>query len=269
MAKQQLPDTPWHIGSPKMKESDQRRLNKWCVHYDASICRSPKSGCYMLRCGGSSHCKFYAEDKKAAQKIERDNRTQMEIEAENRRKYVESLKPKMTALISSLDDRRYISVQTITRCFVCGRKLLDLGKDKKKCTLCHMEYVDQTRWLAESTETKGSFVYIMGRKKPAKAPVFQKPIVKTMHLEIKKFTGVKDIPISSIDYGNATIPRQEKVDQEAKAIRRNGGVITPLYIGLGKDRYLLKGGHVRYLAARQCGLYSVPATFEIEHTREK
>lgn len=165
----QLPDTPRHIGYSKMKESDQRRLNKRCVHYDASICRAPKSGYYLLRCGGSSHCRFYAEDEKTSKRIMRNTRTQTEIEAENRRKYVETLKPKMQALVLSSDDRRYKSVQSLKSCYVCGRPLLELGKYRKQCIICHMEYVDQNSWLTDNNATDGRFVYVMGRKKPADA----------------------------------------------------------------------------------------------------
>ena len=163
--KKQLPDTPWHIGSPKMKESDHRRLNKWCVHYDSSFCTEPKSGCYLLKCAGSSHCKFYAEDEKTAKKIKNDNRTQAEIDAEKRHEYVQTLKPRMQELVSSLDDRRYQSVWSLSKCYVCGQKLLELSKYRKQCPLCNMEYVDQTYWLADGRTRDGHFVYVMGRKK--------------------------------------------------------------------------------------------------------
>lgn len=269
MAKQQLPDTPWHVGYSKMRESDHRRLNKWCVHYDASICRSPKSGCYLLRCGGSSHCKFYAEDKKASKKIEYDNRTQMEIEAENRRKYIASLKPKMQALVSSLDDRRYISVQSLKSCYICGSKLLELGKYRKQCKLCHMEYVDQVSWLTDSNAIEGIYVYVMGREKPAIVPRSQKPNSNAIQLEVKKFVGIKKIPISSIVLSDPSLPKQCKIDLAAEAIRRDGGVVTPIYVGIRGDKYVLKGGHIRFLAACKCGLYSIPATFERELSREK
>ena len=165
----QLPDTPWHIGMPKMKESDHRRLNKWCVHYKESICKEPKSGCYMLKCGGSSHCRFYAESKKASEKIKRDTRTQMEIDAENRRKHIQSLKPKMQELVSSLDDRRYLLVRNLTKCYICGEKLLEFSGSRKQCTFCHMEYMDQVAWLADTRPMDGRFVYVMGREKPATA----------------------------------------------------------------------------------------------------
>lgn len=292
----QLPDTPWHIGSPKMKESDHRRLNKWCVHYDSSFCTEPKSGCYMFRCAGSSHCKFYAEDEKASKKIERDNRTQMEIDAENRRKYIQTLKPQMQALVSSLDDRRYQTVQSLTKCYICGNKLLELGKYRKQCTFCHMEYVDQISWLTDSRAMEGQFVYVMGREKPGTAsdshemeqcrfcdsngicldnnsPLFQKQCYpgyckKTKQLK-NKFTGVKSIPISSIIVRNMSTPKQCKVDSAVEIIQRDGGIPTPLYVGVHGDKYLLKDGYVWYLAARQCGLSNIPATTQWKCARKK
>ena len=57
-----LPDTPWHIGYVKKEGGDPRRHKARCVHIDSNgICKCPKSGCYTLKCNGSSHCKFYAE----------------------------------------------------------------------------------------------------------------------------------------------------------------------------------------------------------------
>lgn len=302
--KKQLPDTPWHIGSPKMKESDHRRLNKWCVHYDSSFCTEPKSGCYMLRCGGSSHCKFYAEDEKESKKIERDNRTQMEIDTEHRRQYVETLQPKMQALVSSSDGRRYISVQSLKSCYICGSKLLELGKGRKQCTLCHMEYIDQISPLSDHKVIDGHDVYVMGQKKPEKAqdthnivqcqfcdgigrcrdkesPLFQKrckpkycknlkkQIMRTKNLEENAFTGIKNIPLDRIIVRNMTTPRQNKLDRAVEMIRRNGGVDKPIYVELANDKYLLKDGYIRYLAALHCGLYSIPATLEWELVQKK
>lgn len=300
--KNQLPDTPWHIGSPKMKESDHRRLNKWCVHYESSFCKEPKSGCYMLRCAGSSHCKFYAENEKASRKIEQDNRTQMEIDAEKRRKYIQSLRPQMQALVSSLDDRRYQSVRSLDTCYICGNALLVLGKYRKQCSLCHMEYVDQVSWLTDNTETGTEFVFVMGRNKPAStsqktekcqfrngngickdnsSSLFQKQCdpelckkLKEMYPNLKQmrkntFTGVKNIPLSSIIINNQSKPSQYKIDRAAEMIRRDGNVPTPVYVGLYKDKYILKDGYIWYLAAHQCGLDSIPATLEYRRTRKK
>ncbi len=300
----QLPDTPWHIGMPKMKESDHRRLNKWCVHYKESICKEPKSGCYMLKCGGSSHCRFYAENKKASEKIKRDTRTQMEIDAENRRKHIQSLKPKMQELVSSLDDRRYLPVRNLTKCYICGEKLLEFSGSRKQCTFCHMEYMDQVAWLADTRPMDGRFVYVMGREKPATATNSRKkercrfcnnngkcldsnsalfrqrcdpeycerlkkkyPDIKK--LEVLKFTGVKYIPLSSMMAINMPKPKQSKIDSAAEEIRRNRGVTTPIYLGVYGDKYLIKEGYIWYLAACQCGLFCIPATLELENVRKK
>lgn len=295
--KKQLPDTPWHIGSPKMKESDHRRLNKWCVHYDSSFCTERKSVYYRLKCGGSSHCKFYAEDEKASKKIERDNQTQMEIDAENRRRYVQTLKPQMQALVSSLDDRRYQSVPSLTKCYVCGKKLLELGKYRKQCTLCHMEYIDQISWLTDNTAMDDRFVYVMGREKPETSSesrktnqcqfcnsngicldknslLFQKccyPVYckKTKQLKISKFKGVKSIPLSSIIVHDVSSPRQCKIDCAVKTIERDGCIAALIYVELCGEKYLLKEGLVWYLAARQCGLASIPATLERKRMKKK
>lgn len=298
--KNQLPDTPWHVGSPKMKESDHRRLNKWCVHYDLSFCTEPRSGCYMLKCAGSSHCKFYAEDEKTSKKIERDNRTQTEIDVEKRRKYIQTLQPQMQALVSSLDERRYLSVQSLEKCYICESKLLVLGKYRKQCTLCHMEYVDQVSWLTDSKETYGQFVYVMGRKKPGTASdahkpekcqfrkrdgtctdsdslLFQRQCDKRFCKELeamypnrrkqlkeKRFVGIKIIPLDSIYIDNMRKPSREKIDRAVEIIRRNGSVPTPIYVGLRKNRYILKDGYIWYLAARRSGLSSIPATLGIK-----
>lgn len=295
----QLPDTPWHVGSPKMKESDHRRLNKWCVHYDSSFCTEPKSGCYMLKCAGSSHCKFYAEDDKASKKIERDNRTQMEIDAEHRRHYIATLKPKMQALVSSSDGRRYASAQALKNCFICGSKLLELGKHRKKCPLCHMEYIDKISSLSDIITIDGRFVYVMGYQKPEEAQEFQdkekcqfcdsigrcrdensplfekrckprycnnlkKHILRAKRKEESSFTGIKDIPLDKIIVRNMSPPRKSKLEQAIEMIRKEGKVTKPIYVELHKDKYLLKDGYIRYLAALHCGLYSVPATLEWE-----
>lgn len=302
--RKQLPDTPWHIGSPKMKESDHRRLNKWCVHYDSSICKEPKSGCYMLRCNGSSHCKFYAEEEKTAEKIERDNRTQMEIDTEHRRQYVETLKPKMQALVSSSDSRRYSSVSFLRRCYICDSKLLKLGKGRKQCTLCNMEYVNKSSLLSNGKASDEHFVYVMGYEPTAEAqdshnieqcqfcdsigrcrekgsPLFQKRCkpkycknlkkqqIRIEQLEEREFTGVKNIPLNRIIVRNMSPPKQGKIDRAVESIQRNGGVTKPIYVERSKDKYLLKDGYIRYLAALQCGLSSIPATLEWERAEKK
>lgn len=60
----QLPDVPWHIGSPKMDENDTRRHKARCVYFDNATkkCRKVESPYWLLKCGGSSHCQFYSDD---------------------------------------------------------------------------------------------------------------------------------------------------------------------------------------------------------------
>lgn len=295
----QLPDTPWHVGSPKMKESDHRRLNKWCIHYKSSFCTEPRSGCYMVRCGGSSHCKFYAEDVKTSHKIEIENRTQTEIDAENRRKYVETLKPKIQALIASFDGRRYEPVDFVRYCYVCGSKLLRLEKHRKQCPMCFVQYVDQASTLSGEKTIDGHYVYVMGQSKPKmenrstvkekevcqfcngvgrcedkNSPLYQKrcnprycaklkkQTVRMQQLIENEFVGVKNISMSRIITPNYGQPRPEKLDRTIKEILRNGTISKPIYVELKKDKYLIKDGYIRYLAAKQCGLTEIPATLE-------
>lgn len=67
----QLPDVPWHIGSPKMDENDKRRHKARCIYYnhETKKCRKIDAESWMLRCGGSSHCRFYTEDSDKAYRI--------------------------------------------------------------------------------------------------------------------------------------------------------------------------------------------------------
>ena len=57
--KKKLPDTQWHIGYAKKRENDPRRDKRKCRHKVGDICKNKKSPSFGLRCGSSSHCKFY------------------------------------------------------------------------------------------------------------------------------------------------------------------------------------------------------------------
>lgn len=57
MAKERLPDTPWHIGYIKKDEDDPRRHKARCVYNDGKRCSHSR----VVACCGSSHCRFYAE----------------------------------------------------------------------------------------------------------------------------------------------------------------------------------------------------------------
>lgn len=53
--------TAVHVGY--LHSNDDRRHKSRCIYYDKSdkLCHCGKSGCYMMRCGGSSHCTCYRE----------------------------------------------------------------------------------------------------------------------------------------------------------------------------------------------------------------
>lgn len=69
MEPNKMPDTPWHIGYAKKEDGDPRRHKSRCIYKEDSICRYGKSAAYLLKCPGSSHCKFYAENSKMAQTV--------------------------------------------------------------------------------------------------------------------------------------------------------------------------------------------------------
>lgn len=83
MESKKLPDTAWHIGYTKKEDEDPRRHKSRCIYKQESICHNGKSGAYLLRCPGSSHCIFYAENKKMAEKVYQKTRS---IEEERRDK---------------------------------------------------------------------------------------------------------------------------------------------------------------------------------------
>lgn len=53
--------TAVHVGY--LHSNDNRRHKSCCVYYNKSdkLCHCGKSGCYMIKCYGSSHCTCYRE----------------------------------------------------------------------------------------------------------------------------------------------------------------------------------------------------------------
>lgn len=299
MAKQ-LPDTPWHIGSPKMKESDHRRLNKWCVHYDNMICKEPHSGCYLVRCNGSSHCKFYSETQASAERIAINNQTQDEIDAINRKNNIESLKPKMDALIASSDGRRFSTVQALYNCYVCNSRLLEVDVYRKQCPLCHMIYINLKHADKEKQSDINHYVFVMGHKqgklvkkavenpqcefqdslgrcqddnsalfrkhcKPRYCEKLKKNQEKLTQLEKQWFSGVTELPVTSIKLPTISYPKQAKINCEIEYIQKTGTVHAPILVEASKDKFMLKRGIIQYFAAVQYGLTTIPATMEWEN----
>ena len=59
--KNNLPDTPWHVGYAKKDEDDPKRHRSRCIYNFDGTCHCGKAGCYKFKCGGSAHCLFYEE----------------------------------------------------------------------------------------------------------------------------------------------------------------------------------------------------------------
>lgn len=56
--------TPSHLEYLHMKENDTKRHKSRCIEYDnkKDTCMCTDSANYLLKCGGSSHCKYYREE---------------------------------------------------------------------------------------------------------------------------------------------------------------------------------------------------------------
>lgn len=85
MESRKLPDTPWHVGYTTKEEDDPRRHKSRCIYKQRNICHQGKSSAYMLRCPGSSHCKFYAESEAMAEDVYARTRSVEEEHADNMR----------------------------------------------------------------------------------------------------------------------------------------------------------------------------------------
>ena len=69
MDEKRLPDTPWHVGFVKKEEDDPRRHKARCIYYAEGVCHQGKMGCFLRKCPGSSHCKYYAESESMAEEV--------------------------------------------------------------------------------------------------------------------------------------------------------------------------------------------------------
>ena len=136
MEKKRVPDTPWHIGFTKKEADDPRRHKARCIHKVDGICRYGKSGCYMLQCGGSAHCKYYAETEEQAKKIRLDNMTIEEETEERAEQYrIRKIKEweKLSALGANELRKKYGNYRL---CPVCDEKL----NAKRICNYCGFNF---------------------------------------------------------------------------------------------------------------------------------
>ena len=115
----QLPDTPWHIGYTKKDIDDPRRHKARCIHNLGGVCHCGRSRGNGRKCGGSAHCRFYAETLEQWENIKIDLMTIEEIENERayeyRRKKIEARK-KLEELGFEEINRRYHSAKICPIC---------------------------------------------------------------------------------------------------------------------------------------------------------
>ena len=66
--------TPSHLEYLHMKENDTKRHKSRCIEYDnkKDICMCTDSANYLLKCGGSSHCKYYREEQEETEQDKED-----------------------------------------------------------------------------------------------------------------------------------------------------------------------------------------------------
>ena len=144
-----LPDTPWHIGYAKKEESDPRRHKARCIFYTPSHCTNGRCGCFMRKCGGSSHCIYYAESEKQWEEVREKTKTiediKREIQAKNDERskaYQKSILLKAAALRKA--DRytfRQYRFEDMHRCPICDSKLSD--GNVKFCRYCRAYFAPE------------------------------------------------------------------------------------------------------------------------------
>lgn len=134
-----LPDTPWHVGYAYKDENDPRRHKARCIHYDKDKCM-----CRLVRCIGSSHCKFYAERFEDWEQYLEDMKTEeerAEEEAEFRilRARMEKQRLVRSLLQSGKYMKKYKMLATMLYCPFCGERLKDL-----RCRYCMAKFEKST-----------------------------------------------------------------------------------------------------------------------------
>lgn len=131
-----LPDTPWHVGYAYKDENDPRRHKARCIHYNNQKCM-----CMLVRCTGSSHCKFYAERYEEWEEYLEEMKTEEEKAEEDATlralKYrIEKQKFVRSLLNSGKYMTKYKMLATMMYCPFCGERLKDL-----RCPFCLAQFV--------------------------------------------------------------------------------------------------------------------------------
>jgi len=150
-------DTPWHVGFALKDEDDPRRHKSRCTYYNNTTqkCGTKKSPYFMLKCGGSAHCKFYSEisDTKKENKVsanQSNNKHNKPLDCNHER----IIKKKEFISDKNISARRK-SVNQLKSCPICAGELslyikmpqgkkcpkgIELGK---KCYLCSTVFIDK------------------------------------------------------------------------------------------------------------------------------
>lgn len=87
--------TPSHLEYLHMKENDKKRHKSRCIEYDnkKDICMCTDSANYLLKCGGSSHCKYYREEQEETEQ-DKENLDQLEQPLVVKKKQIIKILPK-------------------------------------------------------------------------------------------------------------------------------------------------------------------------------
>ena len=135
MENSKLPDTPWHIGFAKKEDDDPRRHKARCVNLRGGVCTFGKSGCYTLKCSGSSHCIYYAENENQFRRVIKET-SSAEEEATTRALSHRQRKKNEWRKIQTLGKEEINNrFHFFRHCPICQEKLLE-EKGIKICEYC-------------------------------------------------------------------------------------------------------------------------------------
>ena len=184
-----LPDTPWHLGYAKKEESDPRRHKGRCIFYTKTHCTNGKSGCFMQKCGGSSHCIYYAESAQQWEKVYEQTKTIEDIKREKRapvqkrqQQYKERWVKKASDLLRkdrfAFHQRR---INHVRKCLVCEAKL-QVKNNIKICPYCNAMFAPD---YPEYRAMQNVFI-LTAEEAPIKKKQVKKPEPKEKQLIIKE-----------------------------------------------------------------------------------
>ena len=162
--KKKLPDTPWHVGYAYKNENDPRRHKARCIHLDKMICKCSLSGCYLMRCAGSSHCKCYSEEKSQwvrylnelitdEERNEQSAETRAALYRKERQEFVQA------QLLSSTYHKRYKFLPAMVNCPFCRERMRNL-----KCNFCLAKFKVVTRLSEEEIKRAAEEGYFLIKK---------------------------------------------------------------------------------------------------------